>query len=94
MFKPLIIIGLSFAFLGCATTTSKTANTAPQASKQVAEKEDDEGPKVICKRTHRVGTNFKQVQCWNREEYAAKKEADKEAIRQLQRSTMAPPEGQ
>ena len=91
MFKPLIIIGLSFAFIGCASTNSQTAANTTQESQQVAKKDDDK-PKYVCKKVHRVGTNFKETKCWPIEEYAAKRDADREAIRQIQRSTMAPPE--
>ncbi|WP_223669748.1 hypothetical protein [Kangiella shandongensis] len=91
MFKPLIIIGLSFAFVGCATTSSETASTAQNSKKQVAQS-DEEKPKVICQKTHRVGTHFKKLQCWTKEEYVLKQQRDKEEVRQLQRSTMTPPE--
>ncbi|RDX37000.1 hypothetical protein DZA50_03015 [Kangiella sp. HD9-110m-PIT-SAG07] len=91
MFKPLIIIGLSFAFIGCASTNSNNAANASQESQKVAKKDDDK-PKYVCKKVHKVGTNFKQTKCWPLEEYAEKRDADKEALRQLQRSTIAPPE--
>lgn len=92
MLKPLVILGLSLAFAGCATNSTAPASTSDEAEKVA--KEDDKKKKVICKRTARVGTNFKTTQCWTAEEYAQKQKDDKELIRNMQKNgRMKGPEG-
>jgi len=84
MLKPLIITGLAFAFIGCASTTTSNKET----SQEVAKSEKDS--KYICQKTHQVGSHFKKLQCWTKEEYAAKQQRDKEEIERAQRSSMGP----
>lgn len=93
MNKLLIILGLVFAFTGCATNSS-----APQAksnnnlnNEEVAKEE----PKLICKRVHKVGTNFKTKQCWTVEEYAQQQKRDQENFRRIKtnNSPLSPPGG-
>ena len=90
MHKLLIMLGASLIIFGCASTNSQTASTASEPTKQVADKDDDK-PKVICQKTHRVGTNFKKLQCWTKEEYALKQQRDREEVERMKRSGMAPP---
>lgn len=92
MFKPLIIIGLSFAFVGCATTSSNSTSTSQLPEKsQLVEKERN-GKKIICKRQGSVGTHFKKTQCWTLEEYQARQERDRQKMQDIQAnsSTMSP----
>jgi len=39
-----------------------------------------------------VGSNFKKLQCWTKEEYATKQQRDKEEVQRLQGSSMSAPE--
>lgn len=89
MYKFLIMLGASLVIFGCASTNSKSAATSSEPEKQVADNGKKE-PRVICQKTHRVGTNFKKLQCWTKEEYALKQQRDKEEMERLQRSSMGP----
>jgi len=91
MLKPLIITGLAFAFIGCASTSSQTVANTSEESKKVA-KDEDGKPQYICQKTHQVGSNFKKLQCWTKEEYATKQQRDKEEVQRLQGSSMSAPE--
>lgn len=92
MFKPLVILGLSLTFVGCATNSTAPSASSNTGSEKVAKKDDNK--KVICKREARVGSHFKKTQCWTAEEYAEKQKEDKEMIRSMQNSGgMKGPEG-
>jgi len=87
MYKSLIILGLAFTFAGCATNSS-----APQVSSKAnsnKEKVAKEEPKLICKRVHKVGTNFKTKQCWTAEEYAEQQKRDQDTFRKIQSNNAA-----
>lgn len=89
MFKPLIILGLALSFAGCATNSPSTENNTE--TEKVAD--DSKDQKVICKKSARVGSHFKKMQCWTVAEYKAKQERDRQKIQDAQAhgSTMAPP---
>ncbi|GAA0208503.1 hypothetical protein GCM10009123_14960 [Kangiella japonica] len=89
MLKPLVILGLSFAFLGCATNSPSTDNN----TKTEQASSDSKDQKVICKKSARVGSHFKKMQCWTVAEYKARQERDRQKIQDAQAhgSTMTPP---
>ena len=91
MFKPLIILGLSLTFVGCATNSSQQAATNNAATEKVAEKDDSK--KVICKKEARVGSHFKKTQCWTVADYKAKQERDRQKMQDIQANStrMKPP---
>lgn len=81
MLKPLVILGLSLTFVGCATSGNN--NTQKKEVAPVV-KEDKDGRKIICSRQARVGSHFKKTQCWTAEEYKAKQERDRQKVQDIQ----------
>lgn len=80
MLKPLLILGLAFTFVGCATNSS--APDSNTKTEQVASDKNEK--KVICKKASRVGTHFKKTQCWTVEEYKARQERDRQKMQEIQ----------
>lgn len=84
MLKPLLIITMSLAFMGCATNSK---DSSASSEKEKVASTDEKNEKVICKRQARVGSHFKTTQCWTAEEYARKQKEDQERIRSIQNSS-------
>ncbi|ACV28005.1 hypothetical protein [Kangiella koreensis] len=87
------------SFLSVIFFVSSCATQAPVASKgnldpeeKVASEETKE-PRIICKRTHTVGTNFKKKQCWTVEDYEDLQRRSREAVERAQGSEMTAPQG-
>lgn len=80
MLKPLLVLGLAFIFVGCATNSSAPDNNTK--TEQVASEKKEE--KIICKKAARVGSHFRKTQCWTVADYKARQERDRQKMQDIQ----------
>lgn len=92
MLKKLSFLSILFFVSACATQAPVTDKDNLQSEEKVAAEESKE-PRIICKRTHTVGTNFKKKQCWTVEDYEDLQRRSREAVERAQGSDMTAPQG-
>lgn len=89
MLKKLSFLSAIFLVSACATQSPVAGQKLSDDASKVAI--NDSNSDIICKRTHKVGTNFKTTQCWTKQDYEEYQRRSREAIEKAQGSNSAPP---